>query len=630
MTTAVSEAAKDSLVGPVSRAPGEDFVRIRFAGDSGDGMQLTGTQFAAAAAEFGNDFATFPDYPAEIRAPVGTTYGVSAYSINIGRTEVKTYGDQVDLLIAMNPAALKVALTDLRDGGAILLDSGTFTARNLSKAGYTDDPRGDGSLARFKVTEIDLSALTLAAVKPFDLSLKAALRCKNMWTLGLVLWLFDRETATVARWVENRFKAAETVREANLAALKAGHAYGETTEMPTPVTRYSIPAAPVEDGLYRTVTGSETLAWGLYAGARLRDLRLMFASYPITPASPLLHSLSRFKDKGVVTFQAEDEIAAICAAIGAAYAGGLGVTSSSGPGIALKTEAMGLAISTELPLVIVNVQRGGPSTGLPTKTEQADLNQAVYGRNGDAPLPVLAAASPADCFDRAIEAVDLATRFMTPVMLLSDGYIANAAEPWKIPDMAAPAYAPRPVHFHADPDGFQPFQRDPRTGARPWAVPGTPGLEHRIGGLEKDFNSGNVSYDRDNHQLMTDARVGKIAGIADHLPPQTIEIGPDRGKVAVLTWGSPYGPARVAVRRALADGRSVAHIQLRHIWPLPRNLADLLASFDHVLLPEMNTGQLADLLSAQLGLAPVRLNKVTGQPFQVREIAARIDDLLDA
>ena len=408
--------------------------------------------------------------------------------------------------------------------------------------------------------------------------------------------------------------------------LKAGYAYGETTEMPTPVTHYSIPAAPVEDGLYRTVTGSETVASGLYAGARLRDLRLMFASYPITPASPLLHSLSRFKEKGVVTFRAEDEIAAI----GDARAGGLGVASSSGPGIALETGAMGLPISTELPLVIVNVQHGGPSTGLPTKTEQADLNQVVYGRNGDAPSPVLAAASRADCFDRAIETVDLATRFMRTIMLLSDGYIANAAEPWKISDIAAPAYAPRPVHFHADPDGFQPLQRDPGTGTRPRAVLGTSTLEHRISGLEKDFNSGNVSYDRDNHQLMTDARVGRIAGIADHLPPQIIEIGPNRGKVAVLTWSSPYRPARVAVRRALADSRSVAHIQLRHIWPLPRNLGNLLANFDHVLLPEINTGQLADLLSAQLGLAPVRLNKVTGQPFQVRKIAARIDGLLDA
>ena len=549
MTTTLSRL-ENPHARAVPRTPGEDFVRIRFAGDSGDGMQLTGTQFAAAAAEFGNDFATFPDFPAEIRAPIGTTYGVSAYSINIGQTEIQTYGDAVDLLVAMNPAALKVSLADLRDGGTILLDSGTFTDRNLAKAGYQDDPRTDDSLARFKIIELDISKLTLTSVKPFELSLKAALRCKNMWTLGLVLWMFGRDISVVTTWLESRFRKDKQVRESNLTALKAGHVFGETAEMPTPVERFDIPAAPTNPGLYRTVTGSETLAWGLYAGARLRGLKIMLGSYPITPASPLLHSLSRFKDKGVVTFQAEDEIGAICAAIGASYAGALGITTSSGPGIALKTEAIGLAISTELPLVIINVQRGGPSTDLPTKTEQADLNQAVYGRNGDAPVPVIAAASPADCFERAIEAIEIATRFMTPVILLSDGYIANAAEPWEIPDLNGPAYAENPVQFQTESDGFHPYLRDPATGARPWAVPGTPGLEHRIGGLEKDFNSGNVSYDRDNHQRMTDARVGKIAGIADFLPEQTVEIGNDHGSLAVLTWGSPYSAARVAVRRA--------------------------------------------------------------------------------
>lgn len=629
MTTTLSRL-ENPHARAVPRTPGEDFVRIRFAGDSGDGMQLTGTQFAAAAAEFGNDFATFPDFPAEIRAPIGTTYGVSAYSINIGQTEIQTYGDAVDLLVAMNPAALKVSLADLRDGGTILLDSGTFTDRNLAKAGYQDDPRTDDSLARFKIIELDISKLTLTSVKPFELSLKAALRCKNMWTLGLVLWMFGRDISVVTTWLESRFRKDEQVRESNLTALKAGHVFGETAEMPTPVERFDIPAAPTNPGLYRTVTGSETLAWGLYAGARLRGLKIMLGSYPITPASPLLHSLSRFKDKGVVTFQAEDEIGAICAAIGASYAGALGITTSSGPGIALKTEAIGLAISTELPLVIINVQRGGPSTGLPTKTEQADLNQAVYGRNGDAPVPVIAAASPADCFERAIEAIEIATRFMTPVILLSDGYIANAAEPWEIPDLNDPAYAENPVQFQTESDGFHPYLRDPATGARPWAVPGTPGLEHRIGGLEKDFNSGNVSYDRDNHQRMTDARVGKIAGIADFLPEQTVEIGNDHGRLAVLTWGSPYSAARVAVRRARGDGHDISLIQLRHIWPLPRNLTALLSQFDHLLLPEMNTGQLASLLRAETGIEPVSLTKVTGQPFQVSEIQNRIRQLLEA
>lgn len=629
MTTTLSRL-ENPHARAVPRTPGEDFVRIRFAGDSGDGMQLTGTQFAAAAAEFGNDFATFPDFPAEIRAPIGTTYGVSAYSINIGQTEIQTYGDAVDLLVAMNPAALKVSLADLRDGGTILLDSGTFTDRNLAKAGYQEDPRTDDSLARFKIIELDISKLTLTSVKPFELSLKAALRCKNMWTLGLVLWMFGRDISVVTTWLESRFRKDEQVRESNLTALKAGHVFGETAEMPTPVERFDIPAAPTNPGLYRTVTGSETLAWGLYAGARLRGLKIMLGSYPITPASPLLHSLSRFKDKGVVTFQAEDEIGAICAAIGASYAGALGITTSSGPGIALKTEAIGLAISTELPLVIINVQRGGPSTGLPTKTEQADLNQAVYGRNGDAPVPVIAAASPADCFERAIEAIEIATRFMTPVILLSDGYIANAAEPWEIPDLNDPAYAENPVQFQTESDGFHPYLRDPATGARPWTVPGTPGLEHRIGGLEKDFNSGNVSYDRDNHQRMTDARVGKIAGIADFLPEQTVEIGNDHGRLAVLTWGSPYSAARVAVRRARGDGHDISLIQLRHIWPLPRNLTALLSQFDHLLLPEMNTGQLASLLRAETGIEPVSLTKVTGQPFQVSEIQNRIRQLLEA
>ena len=598
---------------------------VRFAGDSGDGMQLTGGQFTLSTALAGNDLATFPDFPAEIRAPQGTTFGVSAFQINFGSTAIDTAGDQPDVLVAMNPAALKTNVKALRDGGLIIADEGEFTARNLTKAGYTSNPLEDESLARWQLVKFNISQLTMDAVKPFGLGNKEALRCKNMWTLGLALWMFDRDRAPITNWLTTKFAKAPTLAEANIAALNAGHAYGETIEMGASVRQHHIAAAPAEPGLYRTVTGAESLAVGLVAGAQLAGLPMFFGSYPITPASPLLHHLSRLKEYGITTFQAEDEIAAICSAIGASYAGQLGITSSSGPGIALKGEAMGLAFITELPLVIVNSQRGGPSTGLPTKTEQSDLYQAVYGRNGDAPIPVIACRSPSDAFDCAIEACRIAVRYMTPVLLLSDGYIANAAEPWKVPDMAT--YAPFPVSFHTDrpADGEQvmPYARNEEL-ARPWIKPGTPGLEHRIGGIEKAPGSGNIDYSPEAHAEMTRTRVQKVANIADSIPDQEVTLGTSSGKLAVVGWGSTYGPIHQAVRRLRATGIDVSHIHIRHIAPMPKNMSVLLKSYERILVPEMNTGQLKTILR-DLFLVDARpLNKVSGQPFTIAEIEAAI------
>ncbi len=600
---------------------------VRFAGDSGDGMQLTGGQFTLATALAGNDLATFPDFPAEIRAPVGTTFGVSAFQINFGARVIKTSGDSLDVLVAMNPAALKVDLADVKSGGLVLLDSGTFTERNLAKAGYENDPRSDGTLDPFRVIEVDMSQRTLDAVKEQGLTKKEALRCKNIWALGLVYWMFDRDRQSTEDWLRKKFANRPDIAEANVAALNAGHAFGETAELGADSAAFSVPAAEISPGLYRNVTGQEALAWGLIAGAQSAELPLTFCSYPITPASGLLHVLAGLKDFGVVTFQAEDEIAAICAAIGASYAGAIGVTSSSGPGIALKTEAMGLAIAAELPLLIVNSQRAGPSTGMPTKTEQSDLYQAVFGRNADSPLVVLAAQSPSDCFEVAIEAVRLATTYMTPVILLSDGYIANASEPWAVPDVAT---LPRfPVSHLRDPQGFQPFKRNEKTLARPWVVPGTPGMEHRIGGLEKADGSGHISYDPQNHQSMTDLRAAKIAGIADDIPLQRVEQGPDSGALAVVGWGSTYGPISRAVANLNAEGLAVTHIHLRHIWPLPKNLSPMLGGFSKLLVPEMNSGQLITLLRSTTLLPAQGMNKVTGKPFTISEIESAIRAALE-
>jgi 2-oxoglutarate ferredoxin oxidoreductase subunit alpha len=609
--------------------PQPEAVVVRFAGDSGDGMQLTGGQFTLSTALAGNDLATFPDFPAEIRAPQGTTFGVSAFQINFGSTAIETAGDQPDVLIAMNPAALKVNVNQLRDGGLIIADEGEFTARNLAKAGYDQNPLEDGSLAKWQLVHFNISQLTLDAVKPFGLGNKEALRCKNMWTLGLALWMFDRDREPIVNWLKAKFAKAPELAEANIAALNAGHAYGETVEIGGQVHKHHVPAAPAEPGLYRTVTGAEALALGLVAGAQLANLPMFFGSYPITPASPLLHHLARLKEFGITTFQAEDEIAAICAAIGASYAGQLGVTSSSGPGIALKTEALGLAIMTELPLIVVNSQRGGPSTGLPTKTEQSDLYQAVYGRNADAPLPVIAARSPADAFDCAIEAVRIATRYMTPVMLLTDGYIANAAEPWKVPDMSG--YQPFPVSFFdkapAEGEGVMPYARNDDL-ARPWIKPGTAGLEHRIGGIEKAPGSGNIDYSPAAHQEMTDTRAAKVNKVAQSIPQQEVCLGREGAKLAVVGWGSTFGPIHQAVRRLLSRGLDVTHVHVRHVWPMPSNMGPLLKSFDRILVPEMNTGQLKTVLRDQFLVDARPLSKVSGHPFRIAEIEAAIERAL--
>ena len=605
-----------------------DRVVIRFAGDSGDGMQLTGAQFTRETALAGNDLATFPDYPAEIRAPAGTTYGVSAFQIQFGSDEVMTPGDELDALIVMNPAALKVALVDLRLGGLLLADSGSFGDRNLKKAGFAANPLDDGSLAPYHLLQIDISQRTLEAVKEFGLSQKEALRAKNMWALGLVLWMFGRERMATSQYLTKKFAKVPEILGANVAALNAGHAYGETAELNASVLGYSVPRASVAPGTYRTVSGTESLAWGLVVGFKKSGLKqLMFGSYPITPASSLLHVLAGLKRYGVVTFQAEDEIAAICSALGASYAGALGVTSSSGPGIALKTEAIGLAISTELPLIIVNSQRAGPSTGLPTKTEQSDLYQAIYGRNADSPLPVVATATPSDCYDVGIEAVRLATKYMTPVMLLTDGYLTNAAEPWRIPnpdDVEA-----FPVTFRTDPEGFHPFVRDPATLARAWSIPGTPGLEHRIGGIEKHFDTGHISYDPENHQKMTNTRAAKVAGIANDIPEQDVAIGEHTGRLAVVGWGSTYGPLYQAVHRLIAEGHAVSHIHLRYLNPFPRNLGNLLAGFERVLVPEMNAGQLVTILRSTFLIDAESLSQVTGKPFKVSDVVAALRTRLE-
>lgn len=613
-------------------APLESVV-VRFAGDSGDGMQLTGGQFTLSTALAGNDLATFPDFPAEIRAPQGTLFGVSAFQINFGSSDITTAGDAPDILIAMNPAGLKVNLDALKVGGLIIADEGEFSDRNLAKAKYDENPLTNNSLAKWQVLAFNISQLTLDSVKQFGLGNKEALRCKNMWTLGLALWMFDRDRQPIIDWLNSKFASNPILAEANIAALNAGHAYGETAELSgeglnnARITQTRIDAAPVEPGLYRTITGAESVSLGLVAGAQLANIPMFFGGYPITPASAILHHLSRLKEFGVTTFQAEDEIAAIASAIGASYAGSLGVTSSSGPGIALKTEAIGLGIMTELPLVIVNSQRGGPSTGLPTKTEQSDLYQAVYGRNGDAPMPVIAARSPADAFDCAIEACRIAVQYMTPVMLLTDGYIANAAEPWKVPDMDG--YTPFPVTYldEVPEDGFLPYSRDDKL-ARPWVKPGTPGLLHRIGGIEKAQGTGHIDYAPFNHQAMTDIRRDKVMGIADSIGEQDVDQGETSGKLAVVGWGSTYGPIHQAVRRARKKGQDVSHIHLRHIWPMPKNLGELLKGYDRILVPEMNTGQLKTVLRDQFLVDAKPLNKVSGQPFKIAEIEAAIEEHL--
>jgi 2-oxoglutarate/2-oxoacid ferredoxin oxidoreductase subunit alpha len=629
MATAVRTDGAEIINAPENT----EAVVVRFAGDSGDGMQLTGGQFTLSSALAGNDFATFPDFPAEIRAPQGTLFGVSAFQINFGSAEITTAGDEPDVLIAMNPAALKTNVGALKAGGLIIADEGEFGERNLKKAAYEANPLEDGSLSKWQLMKFNISQLTLDAVKPFGLGNKEALRCKNMWTLGLALWMFDRDRAPIVAWLNEKFAKNPVLAEANIAALNAGHAYGETAEISgdglgdARLKQHHVAAANVAPGQYRTITGAESISLGIVAGAQLAGLKIFFGGYPITPASAILHHLSRLKEFGVTTFQAEDEIAAIASAIGASYAGKLGVTSSSGPGIALKGEAMGLAVMTELPLIIINSQRGGPSTGLPTKTEQSDLYQAVYGRNGDTPMPVISACSPADAFECAIEAVRIAVQYMTPVMLLTDGYIANAAEPWAVPSMDA--HKPFPVTFldHVPEGGFKPYGRDHKL-ARPWVKPGTPGLLHRIGGIEKEVDTGHINYGSENHQMMTDIRQNKVLGVADSIPDQEISLGVPGGKLAIVGWGSTFGPIHQAVLRSRRKGLDVSHIHVRHIWPLPKNLGELLKGYDKVIVPEMNTGQFKTVLRDQYLVDARPLNKVSGQPFTIAEITAAIEGAL--
>ena len=594
-------------------------VAIRFAGDSGDGMQLTGSQFTETTALAGNDLATFPDYPAEIRAPAGSLAGVSGFQVNFSSREVFTPGDEPDVLVAMNPAALKANIADLKQGGILIANTEQFGVKNLERAGYKSNPLEDGSLSAFRVFPVDITNITLRAIADVGLNQRAAVRSKNFFALGLCYWLFSRDMQHTLDWIQGSMAAKDpTVAEANSRALKAGWNYGDTTEMFA--QRYEVPKAHIAPGRYKNMTGNEAASLGFLAAAELSGLNLFLGSYPITPASDILHYLSKQKHLGVRTFQAEDEIAAIGSAIGAAYAGSLALTTTSGPGIALKSEAMNLAMILELPLIICNVQRGGPSTGLPTKTEQSDLLQVLYGRNGESPIPIVAASAPGDCFYAAIEAARIALTSMTPVILLMDGYLANGAEPWRIPDMAE---LPRiPVAFHTDPATFQPYARDENL-ARPWAIPGTPGLEHRVGGLEKANITGNVSYDPMNHDAMCRLRAEKVARIANSLPPTEI-YGDAEGDVLVVGWGGTLGALRAGVEAARRGGHKVGHVHLRHLNPLPKDLGDILKRYRKVLVPELNLGQLWMILRAKYLVDAISINKIQGKPFKEIEIARAI------
>jgi len=606
------------------RREARDNVVIRFAGDSGDGMQLTGMQFTTESAFAGNDIGTLPDFPAEIRAPAGTLAGVSGFQLNFSSREVYTPGDNPDVLVVMNPAALKVNLGDLQRGGILIVDQDGFDAGNLKKAGYATNPLEDGSLQSYQVIVVDMTGMTLKALEDLKLSNKIASRCKNFFALGLCSWLFSRPIDPTLKWIQDKFKKTPELVEANSRVLKAGLNYGETTEQFA--VQYEVKPAKIAPGLYRNLTGNSALALGLVAAANKAGLALFLGSYPITPASDILHELSQYKQYGVSTFQAEDEIAGVCSALGAAFGGVIGVTTSSGPGIALKQEAINLAVMVELPLVICNIQRGGPSTGLPTKTEQADLLQAIFGRNSDSPVPVLAAATPADCFSMAYEAVRIALKYMTPVFLLTDGYLANGAEPWRIPRFEdLPAI---PVQFRTDPEGFFPYLRDAETLARPWVRPGTPGLEHRIGGIEKEDVTGHISYSPANHELMTRARARKVAAVAAEIPPSVIR-GDETGDVLVVGWGSTYGSIAAAVDELRARGRRVSHLHLRHMNPLPPDLGEILPGFKKVLVAEMNMGQLLMILRATYLVNAIGLNKIQGQPFKVSEITGGIERLLE-
>ena len=606
----------------------EDVV-IRFAGDSGDGMQLTGSQFTNTAAIVGNDISTFPDYPAEIRAPAGTLGGVSGFQVHLAERDIWTPGDSPHVLVAMNPAALKVSLPDLEPGAIIIVNTDAFTPGNLKKAGYESNPLEDGSLNQFQVITVPITMLNRNAVQDVEgLDKKSVDRSKNFFALGLIYWMFDRPLEPSIEWVKKKFgRRNPAVAEANIKALQAGYFYGETAEIFQ--TRFRIKPAKLPPGTYRKISGSEAAAIGLVTAARKANKPLFYGAYPITPASDILHNLAPLRNFDVITFQAEDEIAAMGATVGAAFAGAMAVTGTSGPGIALKSEAMNLAVMLELPMVIIDVQRGGPSTGLPTKVEQSDLLQIMFGRNGESPMPVLAASSPADCFDTVIEAYRLAVRSMSPVAVLMDGYLANSSEPWRIPDpdTIEPIVIEHPTESNG-PDGkFLPYKRDPVTLGRPWAIPGTPGLEHRVGGLEKSPEYGNVSYSPEHHQRMINERAAKVARLADIIPEQEV-FGPERGELLVVGWGGAYGAIHSAVTQAQAKGLSVAQVHIRYLNPFPRNLGFILQNYDKILVPELNMGQLAMLLRDRYLVDVISLNKVQGRPFKVSEISAKIDELL--
>jgi 2-oxoglutarate/2-oxoacid ferredoxin oxidoreductase subunit alpha len=601
-----------------------DRVVIRFAGDSGDGMQLTGDRFTSVSAFFGNDLATMPDFPAEIRAPAGTIAGVSAFQIHFSDHDILTPGDQPGVLVAMNPAALKANLKDLVSGGMLIVNSDSFDDRNLEKVGYSSNPLEDGSLSSYQVCKIPMTTMTIEAVKDSGVNKKEADRSKNMFALGVISWMYGRPLESTIAWLEKKFSKKPHIAQANVASLKAGHAFGETAEL----SAFEVKPATLAPGKYRRVTGNQALAFGLIAASVQSKLPLFLGSYPITPASDILHELSRHKNFGVRTVQAEDEIAAISMAIGAAFSGHIGVTTTSGPGLDLKAEALGLALSLELPLIVIDIQRGGPSTGLPTKTEQADLLHAMYGRHGEAPLPIVASYSPPSCFWAALESARIALKYMTPVILLSDGYLANGAEPWritntkKLPDISV-RFASQP-NFGED---FWPFLRDEETLARPWAIPGTPGLEHRIGGLEKADGSGNISYDPDNHQLMTLLRQAKIKAIEEDIDPLEWD-GDVESKVLVLGWGSTYGAIGAACRRMRANGVKVARAHLKHLNPFPQNTGEILSRFERIVIPEMNMGQLSKLIRAEFLIDTVSINKVKGLPFRAAELEEKIMELI--
>lgn len=599
-------------------------VVIRFAGDSGDGMQLTGTRFTSESVLAGNDVGTLPDFPAEIRAPTGTLYGVSAFQINFSNKNVYTPGDDLDALVCMNPAALKTNLADLKQNGILIVDPSEFSSANLRKAEYEANPLEDNSLDKYQVYQVEVTKMTTLALKDTGLPNRSVMRSRNFFALGVVSWLYNRPIEPTLEWIQQRFGKNKAVAEANTLAIKGGYNLGENTDMFA--SSYEIKPAQIDPGTYRNITGNSATALGFVVAAQKAGLPLFLGSYPITPASDVLHELAEYKNYNVTTFQAEDEIAGVGSALGAAFGGALAITTTSGPGMNLKAETLGLAASVELPMVVTNIQRAGPSTGMPTKPEQTDLLQALYGRHGETPLPVIAASTPADCFHAAFEAARIAIKYMTPVILLTDGFLANASEPWLLPSVAD--MQDIEVEFRTDPQGFFPYLRNEQTLARPWVKPGTPGLEHRIGGIEKDYLTGNISYAPANHEQMVRVRHQKVTRITQEIPPTKVH-GPERGKLLVLGWGSTYGAIAAAVEDAQAQGHTVAHAHLRHLNPLPADLGDVLSRYDRVLVPEMNMGQLLKLVRAEYLIDAIGLNKIQGRPFKVSEVATRIARLLE-